>query len=393
LLSRHSLPWSYVGRARECKVCRKRSTLISKFIGVCADCIRERPDEALPHTMEAHAEARSSFGLPTKPPKSPGGIKCNFCFNECEIGVGEAGFCGLRENVDGKLKSLVSPERGLLYTYLDPQVTNCCAAWFCPAGTGAGYPKYACKPGPEVGYYNFAVFFYGCNFDCLFCQNASHKELWRGDLVTVEEFTGRVRRNDRVSCICYFGGSPEPQLPFAIRASKAIMEENPKRILRVCFEWNGCGHRKLVKEAAELALLSGGNVKFDLKCFDPNMSLALSRVDNERAYENFRMVAEELYCERPSIPVLTATTLLVPSYVDSLEVEQIAEFIAKLNPAIPYSLLVFQPKFLMSDLPITPYGQVLDCYKAAKKHLKRVNVGNLHLVGVRDMSEIEATMK
>lgn len=378
---------------RECKVCGERSTLISKFIGVCGDCIRERPEEALPYITEAHAEARSSFGLPTRPPRSSGGIKCNFCSNECEIGVGETGFCGLRENVDGNLKYLVSPERGLLYTYLDPHVTNCCAAWFCPAGTGAGYPKYAHKPGPEAGYYNLAVFFYGCNFDCLFCQNASHKELWRGDVVTVEEFVGRVRINKRVSCICYFGGSPEPQLPFAVKASKAIVEEDPKRILRICFEWNGCGNRKLVREAAELALLSGGNVKFDLKCFNPTMSLALSGVHNERAYENFGMIAEELYDERPNIPVLTATTPLVPGYVDSLEVEQIAKFIAELNPEIPYSLLIFHPSFMMTDLPVTTFEQVVNCYRAAKKHLKRVNVGNLRLIGVRDMSEIEAAMK
>jgi len=393
LLSSLSLPWSNVGREKECRVCGKRSILISKFVGVCGDCIRERPDEASPYIIEAHAEARSSFGLPARPPKSPGGIKCNLCYNECEIGGGESGFCGLRENVDGRLKSLVSPDRGLLYTYLDPQVTNCCAAWFCPAGTGAGYPKYACKPGPEVGCYNLAVFFYGCNFDCLFCQNASHKELWRGDIVTVKEFAGRVGRNERVSCICYFGGSSEPQLPFAIRASKAVMEENPQRILRICFEWNGCGHRKLVKEAAELVLLSGGNVKFDLKCFNPTMSLALSGVRNERAYKNFKVIAEELYSERPNLPVLTATTLLVPGYVDSSEVEQIARFIAELNPEIPYSLLIFHPSFLMADLPVTTYRQVVDCYRAAKKHLKRVNVGNLPLIGVRDVSEIEAAMK
>ncbi|MFZ2071457.1 MAG: hypothetical protein WAV32_07685 [Halobacteriota archaeon] len=41
--------------------------------------------------------------------------------------------------------------------------TNCCAAWFCPGSS-------------HYGKVNIAVFFYGCNFNCIFCLNASHKE-------------------------------------------------------------------------------------------------------------------------------------------------------------------------------------------------------------------------
>ena len=159
-----------------------------------------------------------------------------------------------------------------------------------------------------------------------------------------------------------------------------IVEEKGERIIRVCFEWNGCGRTDLVKKAAELAYVSGGNIKFDLKCFDRNLSLALSGVSNERAYENFRMIAEEFWDRRADLPVLTATTLLVPHYVDVEEVERIAKFISDLNPEIPYSLLVFYPQFMMDDLPVTPRRQVEECYRAAKRWLKRVNVGNLHLL-------------
>ena len=262
-------------------------------------------------------------------------------------------------------------------------VKNCCAAWFCPAGTGLGYPKYACKPGAEIGYSNYAVFFYGCNFNCLFCQNSDHKNLGQGRLVGVEDFVGEVLEDKRYTCICYFGGSPEPQLPFAIKASKMVLEgKGSKRIVRICFEWNGCGNPKLVREAAELALESGGNLKFDLKAFNPNLSLALSGVSNRRAYENFEFVAREFYDKRREVPVLTATTLLVPGYVDHVEVEGIAKFISELNPEIPYSLLVFHPDFMMRDLPITPVKQVKLCYEAAKKHLRNVNIGNLHLLGL-----------
>jgi len=332
------------------------SNLISKVLGMCADCIRQRPDEALTYLRKAHRRVRFPYRLPPQPPKDPNGIHCNLCANECKIGEGEGGFCGLRRNVDGKLFSPVSPRTALLYTYLDPHVTNCCASWFCPAGTGVGYPRYAYRAGFEHGYYNLAVFFYGCNFNCLFCQNASHKNLSQGGFVSLEKFCEKARFN-RVSCICYFGGSPEPQLPFAVEASVRVIEENPNRILRICFEWNGSGNRGLVKRTAELALVSGGTLKFDLKCFNQTMSLALSGVSNKRAYENFRMIAEDFPEKRREIPVLTATTLLVPGYVDVQEVESIARFIADVDREIPYSLLVFFPHFAMKDLPITPKKQ------------------------------------
>ena len=376
-------------RETECGICGEKSKFIVDSLKICVDCLREHPKEALPYIREAHARIRTLFELPPHPPKSPNGIPCNVCANECRIGEKETSYCGLKRNTQGKLESLTRPQSGVLHSYVDSQVTNCCAAWFCPAGTSTGYPQYTYRPGPEYGYYNLAIFFYGCNFDCLFCQNSSHKDVLAGKATTIRDLVKRTKRNSSISCWCFFGGSPEPQLPFAIRASEAVIEEMSTRILRICFEWNGCGNPKLVHKATEISLVSGGNIKFDLKCFNPTISHALSGVPNTRAYENFEMIAHEFYPQRPDLPVLTATTLLVPGYIDAIEVEQIAEFIANLNPEIPYSLLVFHPDFMMTDLPITPLKQVIACYKTAKKHLTRVRIGNLPTLGIRSMEEFK----
>ncbi|MEM3607366.1 MAG: radical SAM protein [Candidatus Bathyarchaeia archaeon] len=370
----------------KCKLCGGGGRLLSEVLGVCLECIRSRPEEAKPVIEEVHASIRRSYGLPGKPPRTPNGIGCDLCANECRIGEGDRGYCGLRWNREGRLISSSSPSKALLHAYLDPHVTNCCAAWFCPAGTGAGYPRYSYREGPELGYYNYAVFFYGCNFDCLYCQNASHKSLREAQSVDIERFVGGISRNRRISCICFFGGSPEPQLPFALEAGRRLIETvGGDRVLRICFEWNGCGHPSLVDRAAEIALRSGGNIKFDLKCYDPTLSLALSGVSNRRAYENFQRIAERYYDDRPDLPVLTATTLLVPGYVDKREVEGIAEFIASLNPEIPYSLLIFHPDYYMYDLPVTPRRQVEECLEAASKYLRHVHVGNLQLLGLGDL--------
>ncbi|RLI07190.1 radical SAM protein, partial [Candidatus Bathyarchaeota archaeon] len=79
--------------------------------------------------------------------------------------------------------------------------------------------------------------------------------------------------------------------------------------------------------------------------------------------------------------------LLVPGYVDAAEVEAIARFIADLDPSIPYSLLVFHPAHLMRDLPVTPLKQAVECYRAARRHLERVHVGNLSLLGIHGMPQ------
>jgi len=372
-------------RSGGCRVCGEPVEYVSEALGVCVDCIRERPSDAIPHVKEAHRDVRARHGLPGEPPRTEGGVECGLCSNRCVMGEGERGFCGLRWN-SGGLRSRVTGSKGLLYTYLDPHVTNCCSAWFCPGGTGAGYPTHANLPGPEVGFHNLAVFLYGCNFDCLFCQNASHKELDRGELVSAGSLAGRAAGDRRISCVCFFGGSPEPQLPFAINASREAVEARREGPLRICFEWNGCGDHHLVRRAAELSLASGGNVKFDLKCFTPELSLALSGVSNRRAYRNFEMVAREMYPERRGLPVLTATTLLVPGYVDAAEVEAIAEFVSGLDPSIPYGLLVFNPAYHMPDLPVTPLRQAVECYRAAREHLDRVHMGNLRLLGMGSMS-------
>jgi len=374
-------------RERECKLCGYRSKLISESIGVCVECLRNRPDEALEYAMESHRRSRMRFGLPPEPPRSESGVRCGICAADCVIGEGELGYCGLRMNSGERLKSRVDHEHGLLHYYLDAHVTNCCAAWFCPGGTGAGYPRYAVRDGPEYGYYNLALFLYGCSFDCLFCQNWSHKRLDEGVVVSADELVQYTLNDYRITCWCWFGGSPEPQLPFAINASKRILEERPeRRVMRICFEWNGCGSRELVKRAGELAHLSGGNIKFDLKAFTPSVHKALTGMDNRRTLENFELIYWEFYGDRRGLPVLNATTLLVPHYVDEYEVERIAEFIASLDPEIPYSLLIFHPDYLMLDTAITPRRQVERCLQAARKHLKNVNVGNLHLL---DLSEVE----
>ena len=132
---------------------------------------------------------------------------------------------------------------------------------------------------------------------------------------------------------------------------------------------------------AQLSLNSGGCIKFDLKAWNEGIHHALCGVTNKKTLENFRILSSWTP-KRPDPPFLIASTLLVPGYVDEREVGEIADFIAHLNPEIPYSLLAFYPQFYLQDLPTTSRSHALRCKdRAEAAGLKRVNVGNIHLLG------------
>ncbi len=131
---------------------------ISTELGVCLQCIRERPAEAVVCAMEAHHRSRAAFELPEVPPTDPRGMPCKVCMHECRIPQNEVGYCGLRRNVAGQIREITA-ERGKLSWYHDPLPTNCVGDWICAGCTGAGYPQYANCHGSEFGYSNLAVFF------------------------------------------------------------------------------------------------------------------------------------------------------------------------------------------------------------------------------------------
>lgn len=363
-----------------CRHCGRAERLFSPRLGYCGACIRGHFNQVWPEIAALHRESRRAFGLPPTPPQDPQGKACTLCFHACRIPEGAYGFCGARRVEGGQLRGGNPAGAGLSY-YYDPLPTNCVADWFCPGGTGRGYPQYACRDGPERGYTNLAVFYHACNFNCLFCQNWTFKKAtFTGDKVSAPELAAAVRKN--TACICYFGGDPTPQLPHALAASRLALAAAAKagRKLRICWETNGAMQTEWLKPLAESSVPNGGIIKFDLKAFSEEMHLALCGVSNSQTLQNFAHLAAR-FGERPAVPLLTAATLMVPGYVDLEEIHGLARFIARLNPEIPYSLLAFYPQFYLNDLPVTTRDFALQARQVAlDAGVKQVNLGNLHLL-------------
>jgi len=367
----------------KCKICGKSSPLVSEQLGLCKECIVNKPEAALEIAEKVHAKSRLNFGLPPKPPRNPKGILCGVCQNNCKLGEGETGYCGLVTNIGGKLVRLAgTAEKGILEWYYDPLPTNCVAWWFCPGCTGKGYPKYAVHPHAETDRSNLAVFYGSCSYDCLYCQNWHYRQLASRLKPTMSAESLAEKADEHVSCICYFGGDPSTQVLHALKVSQLAVEkaEKENRILRICWETNGYFNSKIALKVAEFSLKSGGIVKFDLKFWNENLNLAVCGVSNKPTLENFRLIGEKFYDERPEVPVLTASTLLVPGYVDEKEIEEIAKFISEIDRSIPYTLLAFYPCYVMNDLPTTSRKLAYKCYETAKKHLDNVRIGNVHLL-------------
>ena len=354
-----------------CAECGAESPLIIDHLGVCARCIRTRFDRVRPRLLAAHRETRRAFDLPEAPPRATDGVPCPLCDRSCVIGAGERGYCGLRVNQDGHLKHLAgTPARGVLHWYRDPLPTNCVADWVCAAHRQSSELRHSRR------YHNLAVFYSSCCFNCIYCQNWHFRGV---DPATSEGLSAHelaACANDRSFCVCYFGGDPASQMPHALASGRYLAE----RGVVVCWETAGSQHPKLMNQAIQLSLQTGGTVKFDLKALDEGLHIALTGASNRRTLKTFTRAAAR-FDERPDPPLVVASTLLVPGYVTPDEVGRIAHFIADINPHIPYALLGFAPNFYVPDLPCTSARHAEEALAAAQSAgLKNVRIGNRHLL-------------
>jgi pyruvate formate lyase activating enzyme len=291
-------------------------------------------------------------------------VACSLCARGCRIGEGERGYCSLRTLRRGRLVHLAgTSRRGLLRWYRDPLPTNCVADWVC-AGSA------------RLGDHNLAVFYESCSSDCLFCQN------WEFRATRVEESDGlsaadlAAAANRMTFCVCFFGGDPSSQMPHALAAAVLLARKG----VVVCWETAGASRPQLLDRAVRLSFTTGGCIKFDLKAYDEALHVALTGFSNQRPLENFARAARRAR-ERRQPPLVVASTLLVPGYVDADEVHRIARFVAEQDPETPYALLAFSPHFLMRDLPRTSFAHAEAALAAARDAgLRNVRIGNRHLL-------------
>ena len=271
-------------------------------------------------------------------------VRCSLCPHGCVIAPDKTGICRARKNVSGGLVSLSYNE--LTSVNLDPMEKK---------------PLYHFHPGTKI----LSVGSFGCNFKCSFCQNWEISQSGFGEVQT-KSFTPAELAEMALSC-----GSAG----IAYTYNEPLMN----------YEW--------VKETSKLAATKGlVNVLVTNGYINPEpLAELLPTID--AANIDIKAFTEEFYnklCDAKLKPVLDTvttmvksgkhveiTTLLIPGENDSPEeIEELALWLAKLDPQTPLHFSRYFPSYNMEKEP-TGMAALERARDIAKRILKYVYVGNV----------------
>jgi len=251
-------------------------------------------------------------------------VHCYLCSHHCRIREGKRGICGVRENIDGTLYSLIYGK--LIASAVDPVEKK---------------PLFHFLPGSKA----YSIATVGCNFRCLNCQNYDISQMPRprkpvyGEEVATEEV---VRGAKRFGCesIAYTYTEPTIFFEYAYDIAKLASKEEIKNI----FVSNGYITEEALRTIAPC--LDANNI--DLKSFSDDFYRKTCGARLEPVLDAIRLHKElGIWIE--------ITTLVIPTLNDSEEnFRKIAGFLKGLDEEIPWHISRFFPAYRLLDLPPTP---------------------------------------
>lgn len=275
-------------------------------------------------------------------------VRCNTCAHGCVIKVGNKGICGVRENQDGKLISLVHSKA--IAMHVDPVEKK---------------PLFHFQPGSGT----LSVATAGCNMVCPFCQNASISQspVETGKIYG-EHFPPEAVVDSAIkggcASISYTYTEPAVYWDYAFDTARLAKARGLKNL----FVTNGFWSDKSL--ISMMPYMDAANV--DLKAFDNQTYKKMLGANLDAVLNCLRVLAE-------SDVWLEVTTLLVPGLNDSEEeIRKIAEFLCDLNPDIPWHVSRFHPTYKMQDRPPTPVTSILNALETGRDvGLKYIYAGNV----------------
>ncbi len=252
-------------------------------------------------------------------------VHCQLCQHFCNIAAGQRGICGVRENLNGKLYSLVYGRA--VATNIDPIEKK---------------PLFHLLPGSS----SFSIATVGCNFRCRHCQNwqiAQYPQLQPGEIpgneLLPESIVAQAKAAGCAS-IAYTYTEPTIFFEYAYDTAKLACAAGIKNI----FVSNGYTSAEALKTIAPY--LDAVNV--DLKAFSDDF---YRKVCGAR----LQPVLDTIQLYRKLGIWVEVTTLIIPGYNDSEpELKQVADFIVGVGAEIPWHVSAFYPTHKLLDAPRTP---------------------------------------
>jgi pyruvate-formate lyase-activating enzyme len=166
--------------------------------------------------------------------------------------------------------------------------------------------------------------------------------------------------------IAFTGGDLSCHPKFYVLCSEKIKKQNPG--LWILHETNGYA---LTPLNLELFRNSGIDAFWlDIKAYDNEVHKKLTGVSNEWVLK----LPEEMLRRDFVLEVLS---LYIPGWVETDQIENIANLLAELDENIPFTILAFFPQHEMKDVTSPTLDQMLSAYDTARaKGLKHVRMGN-----------------
>ena len=276
-------------------------------------------------------------------------VRCSLCSHRCLILPDKRGLCGVRENRNGKLYSLVYGK--LIARHVDPIEKK---------------PLFHFFPGSLA----YSIATVGCNFHCLHCQNADISQFPHfNQQIIGEETTARevAERAKASRCQSISSTYTEPTIFMEFAHDTATLAK-PFGI-KNNFVTNGY----MTPEALEYmrGYLDAANV--DLKSFREDFYKKICRAHLKPVLETLKLMKKyNIWVE--------VTTLIIPTLNDSEEeLKDIAQFIYKeMGPETPWHVTQFYPTHELNHLPRTPLETIRKAREIGKKSgLHYVYSGNV----------------
>ncbi|WP_305041718.1 AmmeMemoRadiSam system radical SAM enzyme [Geoalkalibacter sp.] len=277
-------------------------------------------------------------------------VRCGLCRFRCLIAEGRRGICGVRENRQGVLYTLVYGRS--VAENVDP-IEKKPLFHFYPASL------------------SFSVATVGCNFRCLHCQNYQISQLPRDHQQAIAGYPLEpaeiVRRARASGCRSIAYTYTEPTVFFEYAYDTAVLAHQAG--LKNIFVTNGYTTPEAL--AAIAPYLNGANV--DLKGFSEEfyrevVGATLHGVlDTLREYRRLGIWIE-------------VTTLIIPGRNDRPgELRKLAGFIAdELGGDTPWHVTAFYPTYKLRDVPPTPVASLRKARKIGlEAGLRYVYTGNI----------------
>ncbi len=276
-----------------------------------------------------------------------GSVQCELCPNRCLLAKNQVGRCRVRQNIDGKLYSLVYGKP--ITIHLDPIEKK---------------PFYHFLPGEKT----FSLATVGCNLRCKYCQNFDISQRNPSDVKTMD-YTPKEIVDEAIKTeakiISFTYNEPTVFYEYMLDIAKLAKEKGIKTTI--------ISSGYINRQPLEKLLPYIDAIKIDLKGFNEKFYQEIVGGRLEPVLETLKFLGKQKVH-------LEIVTLLVPGLNDSeKEIKEMSLLIKEnLGTEIPLHFNRFTPMYLLENLPPTPEETVKKARQIALSvGLKYVYTGNI----------------